>query len=143
MTRQSTNPPTPRAVAGYATCPLCGRRGVATSWKDHTFSYGSGKSEAELTVNVPVRRCGACEFEYLDQSAERLKHDAVCRHLGVLPPGEVRLIREGYGMTRARFARMTGFSKASLNCWETGLAIQTRANDRRLRLLARPAIPRQ
>ncbi len=46
-------------------------------------------------------------------------------------------------MTRARFARMTGFSKASLNCRENGLAIQTRANDRRLRFLARPAIPGQ
>ena len=94
-------------------------------------------------VNVPVRRCGACGFEYLDQSAERLRHDAVCHHLGVLPPSEVRLIREGYGMTRARFARMTGFGKASLDCWENGLTIQTRANDRRLRLLARPGIPRQ
>ena len=102
MNRQSTNPPTPRAVAGYATCPLCGRRGVTTSWKDHTFGYGSGKSEAELTVNVPVRRCSACEFEYLDQSAERLKDDAVYRHLGVPPPGEVRVTREGCGMTQAR-----------------------------------------
>ena len=142
MTRQSTNTPTPCAVERYATCPLCGRRGVATSWKDHTFSYGSGKSEVELTVNVPVRRCGACGFEYLDQSAERLRHDAVCRHLCVLPPGEVRRIREGYGMTRARFARMAGFDKASLDCWENGLTLQTRANDRRLRLLARPGIPR-
>lgn len=39
---------------------------------------------AELTVDVPVRRCEACDFEYLDDEAEQLKHGAICRHLGVL-----------------------------------------------------------
>ena len=123
-----------------ATCPLCGGEGVATSWRDHSFRYGSGESGAGLTVSVPVRRCGACEFEYLDESAERLKHDAVCNHLGVLPPCDVRRIREGHGMTRARFAKVTGLGEASLNRWENGLTIQTHANDRYLRLLARPEI---
>lgn len=132
-----------REVERDTTCPLCGREGVVTSWKDHTFSYGSGGSEAELTVSVPVRRCDACEFEYLDESAERLKHDAICDHLGVLSPIEVRLIREGHGMTRARFAQVTGLGEASLNRWENGLTIQTHANDRYLRLLARPEIMRQ
>lgn len=132
-----------REVERDATCPLCGREGVVTSWKDHTFSYGSGGSEVELTVSVPVRRCAACEFEYLDESAERLKHDSICRHLGVLSPAEIRLIREGHGMTRARFAQVTGLGEASLNRWENGLTIQTHANDRYLRLLARPEIMRQ
>ena len=132
-----------REVERDTTCPLCGREGVVTSWKDHTFSYGSGGSEVELTVSVPVRRCDACEFEYLDESAERLKHDAICDHLGVLSPIEIRLIREGHGMTRARFAQVTGLGEASLNRWENGLTIQTHANDRYLRLLARPEIMRQ
>ena len=129
-----------REVERDGTCPLCDREGVITSWKDHTFSYGSGESEVELTVSVPVRRCDACEFEYLDESAERLKHDAVCGHLGVLSPIEIRRIREDHGMTRARFAQVTGLGEASLNRWENGLTIQTHANDRYLRLLARPEI---
>ena len=125
-------------VEGHTVCPLCGREEVITSWKDHTFSYGSGKSEVELTVNVPVQRCDACEFEYLDESSERLKHDAICRHLGVLSPTEIRRIREGHQVTRSRFAQVTGLGEASLNRWENGLNIQTHANDRYLRLLARP-----
>ena len=132
-----------REVERDATCPLCGREGIITAWKDHTFGYGSGESEVELTVSAPVRRCDACEFEYLDESAERLKHDAVCDHLGVLSPVEIRFIREGHGMTRARFAQVTGLGEASLNRWENGLTIQTHANDRYLRLLARPEIMRQ
>ena len=97
----------------------------------------------EVTVGVPVRRCDACDFEYLDESAERLKHDAICQHLKVLSSAEIRLIREGYGMTRARFAQLTGLGETSLNRWENGLTIQTHANDRYLRLLARPEVMRQ
>ena len=132
-----------REVERDTTCPLCGCAGVITSQKGHTFSYGSGKSEVEFTVNVLVHRCDTCEFEYLDESAERLKHDAVCDYLGVLSPSKIRLIRECHGMTRARFAQVTGLGEASLNRWENGLTIQTHANDRYLRLLARPEIMRQ
>ena len=77
---------------------------------------------------------------YLDDAAERLKHAAICDHLGVLPPSEIRRIRENHGMTRAAFAHVTGLGEASLNRWENGLSIQTHANDRYLRLLARPEI---
>ena len=129
-----------REAQPKCTCPLCGGGEITTAWKPFAFNYGSGESMAELTVNVPARRCKAkgCEFEYLDYEAERLKHEAVCRHLGSLSPAEIRRIREGFGMTRAEFAQVTGFGEASLNRWENGLSIQTHAYDRYLRLLTRP-----
>ena len=123
-------------------CPLCGNEEITTSQHRHSFYYGSGESAVELNANVPVRRCGACEFEYLDEVAERLRHEAVCEHFGVLSPYEIRRIRVRYRMTRARFAQVTGLGDASLNRWENGLTIQTQANDRYLRLLARPEIMR-
>ena len=132
----------PREVQMDIACPLCGDDGIKTSWHRHAFSYGSGGSAVELTANVPVRRCDACEFEYLDEAAERLKHEAVCNHLGVLSPGEIRRIREDHRMTRTRFAQVTGLGEASLNRWENGLTVQTHANDRYLRLLAHPEIMR-
>ena len=127
-----------REVQMDVACPLCGDEGIETSWHRHAFSYGSGGSAVELTVNVPVRRCDTCEFEYLDEAAERLKHEAVCEHLGVLSPEEIRRIREDHRMTRARFAQVTGLGEASLNRWENGLTVQTHANDRYLRLLVHP-----
>ena len=132
-----------RTVQPEPACPMCGDSGVTTSWNRHTFDYGTGDSAVELTVSVPVRRCDTCEFEYLDETAEHLKHEAVCQHLGVLPPTEIRRIREDFRMTRARFAQVTGLGEASLNRWENGLTVQTHANDRYLRLLARPGIMRQ
>lgn len=41
-------------------------------------------------------------------------------------------------MSRAAFAEVTGLGEATLNRWENGIKVQTLANDRYLRLLARP-----
>lgn len=130
-----------REVTVDVACPLCGG-GVTTSWIGHTFDYGSGETAVALSVTVPVCRCDACEFDFLDETAERLRHEAVCEHLGVLSPTAIRRIREGHEMTRAQFARVTGLGEASLNRWENGLNIQTHANDRYLRLLELPGIMR-
>ena len=122
-------------VDAVRTCPQCGSDAVSTSHIRHVFTYGS----ADLTVEqLPVRRCDSCAFEYLDEEAERLEHEAICSHFGVLAPAEIRRIRERYGMTRKAFALVTGLGEASLNRWENGIRIQTHANDRYLRLLARP-----
>ena len=129
-----------RVVQSTPSCPMCDGEGITTTWNIHAFDYGSGDSSVELQVRVPVRRCGTCEFRYLDDEAERLKHTAICDHLGVLPPEKIRRIREDHGMTRATFAHVTGLGEASLNRWENGLSIQTHANDRYLRLLARSEI---
>ena len=120
-------------------CPQCGDNAVTTFRHRHTFVYGSGESAVDLTVDLPVRRCVSCEVTFLDDEAERLKHDAVCQHFGVLTPTEIRRIRESYGMTRAAFAQVTGLGEATLNRWENGIVIQTLANDRYLRLLENPA----
>ena len=126
-----------REVRADTACPLCGSAAITTSTHPHAFEYGSGDSAVELTVTVPVRRCDDCEFDYLDDVAEGMKHDAVCDHLGVLSPSRIRRIRDDHRLTRARFARISGLGEASLNRWENGLSIQTQANDRYLRLLAR------
>ncbi len=121
------------------TCPQCGEKGaVTTSLYPHTFRYGSGESAVDLSVELPFRRCSACEFEFLDDEAERLEHETICAHLGVLSPKEIRGIREAYGLSRNEFAQVTGLGEATLNRWENGIKIQTLANDRYLRLLALP-----
>ena len=79
-----------------------------TKWQKHTFTYGLGDSAVELPVNLPVRICSSCGFEFLDHESEILKHEAVCVHLGVLSPKEIRAIREAYGLSRNEFAQVTG-----------------------------------
>ncbi len=127
-----------QAERSVSTCPICGGDEIMTRWEILEFDYGSGDLAAELRVRVPLRRCVTCGFDYLDDAAEGLRHAAIRDHLGVLSPGRIRRIRRDHGMTRAALARLAGFDDASLDQWENGLAIQPRADDRCLRMLARP-----
>ena len=120
-------------------CDECGHP-VATTWHDHTFVYGLGEAAAELAVRLPVRRCDHCDFDYLDEEGERLKHEAVCQHLGVLTPQEIRGMRERLGLSRSALAKLTRIGEASLSRWESGIKIQTPGYDRYLRLLGAPGI---
>ena len=107
-----------------------------TECRTHTFTYGVGSSAVELTATLPVRVCAACGFEFLDHEAETLQHEAICAHLDVLTPKEIRGIRKMHRMSRAEFSRVTGLGEATLNRWENSILIQNTANDRYLRLLA-------
>ena len=130
--------PSSDATSHERTCPLCGGAPISTILHSDTFQYGSGDSAATLHVDIPVRHCAECEIEFIDDDGERIRHDAVCRHLGVLTPTEIRQIRKTHQMTRAAFAQVTGIGVATLNRWENGIVVQSLANDRYLRILSAP-----
>ena len=120
-------------------CPRC-RGHVKTSWQPHRFRYGAGDDTTDIATYVPVRHCARCDIEFLDHEAELLEHDAVCRHLGVLAPQEVRRIRASHGLSRSEFAKATGLDEKALQRWEDGTHIQTPDHDRYLRVLADPEV---
>ena len=53
------------------------------------FEYGAGESAVSLSANVVVHTCNDCDFEFTGPSAEAARHQAVCRHLGIMTPGEI------------------------------------------------------
>ena len=119
-------------------CPTCGDHNVRSTIETETFSYGDGPEAVELTIRVPVRTCNSCGFQFTDDIAEDMRHEAVCRHLGMMSPKEIQRIRKAYGMSRADFARLTRIGEASLARWESGQLIQSPAYDRFLYLLKFP-----
>ena len=137
MENADTGERTDSIEASTTTCPQC-EGVVETIMHEDTFRYGDGDSAVDLAVVLPVRRCGPCDFEFLDFEAEQIKHEALCRHLRVLTPREIRAIRERNGLSRAAFARLTGLGAATVARWEAGTLIQTLGNDRYLRVLASP-----
>lgn len=119
-------------------CALCDAPGVTTMLHQDSFSYGLGEAATTLHVTIPVRCCRACGFECVDDEGMLIRHEAVCKHLGVLGPTEIRAIRERHKLNRETFARITGLDEATLDKWENGAKIQGRADDNYLRLLAFP-----
>lgn len=122
------------------TCPDCGGLSFSTVMHNDVFEYGSEDAPVTLHARVPVHCCDSCDFEFLGREGRLIKHEAVCRHLGLLTPTEIRSIRERHGMSRTAFAEVTGFGEATLNRWERGAVIQNRANDRYLRLADSPEV---
>ena len=118
-----------------AACPQC-EGVVETISQADVFRYGDGESGGGPPVVLPVRHCRGCGLEFLDHEAERIKHEALCGHFGVLTPWEIRAIRERYEQGLDGFAKLTGLDAATLDRWETGTLIQPIGDDRDLRLLA-------
>lgn len=122
-------------VSRKFTCGECGSTEIETTWELYKFPYGIAPSCIELECEVPVRKCEKCKFKFIDSEAERLCHEAVCLHLGVKNPAEIKSIRKSYGLTQDQFCEITKIGIATLSRWERGIVIQNEAYDSYLHLL--------
>ena len=71
------------------TCAACGGSNLSRRMELDEFEYGAGESAVSLSANVVVHTCNDCDFEFTGPSAEAARHQAVCRHLGIMTPGEI------------------------------------------------------
>ena len=117
------------------TCAACGGINLRQRIENHEFEYGTGEDVATLNVDVVVFSCRDCEFEFMGPSAEAARHDAVCRHLGIMTPAEVKNVRVRHGLSRQAFASITRLGEASIARWEAGSHFPNRAYDSFLYLL--------
>lgn len=139
MIRIASKPTVLREIEGLDACEMCGAAGLKTELVRNPFIYGTGPDAVELSADIPVHTCSPCAVSFTDDEAAVIEHETVCRHLGVLTPAEIRSLRDRYGLTRAAFARVTGFGEATLARWERREAIQNASSDRYLRRLEDPA----
>lgn len=139
MNKIASKPTVLGQIAGPESCEMCGSPGLKTELVLNPFIYGVGVDAVELSAEIPVHTCATCDVSFTDEAAENIQHDAVCRHLGVLTPDEIRALRSRYGLSRAAFARLTGFGEATLARWERRDVIQNASCDRYLRLLQNTA----
>ena len=117
------------------TCAACGEDNLSRRMEMDEFEYGAGQSVVPLSANVVVFTCNGCDFEFTGPSAEVARHEAVCRHLGIMTPAEIRELRGRYGLSRQSFASITRLGAASIARWEAGSLLQNRAYDSLLYLL--------
>lgn len=117
------------------TCAACSGNNLSSRTETDEFEYGTGKGAVSLSASVVVFACDDCDFEFTGPSAEVARHEAVCRHLGVMTPAEIRYLRGRYGLSRLAFASITRLGAASIARWEAGSLLQNRAYDSLLYLL--------
>jgi putative zinc finger/helix-turn-helix YgiT family protein len=116
-------------------CPECGKENLRVEEIEYKFPYGVGEDRVELSAIVPAKRCPDCGFTFLDSAGGQKCHEAVCRHLGVMTPSQIRKLRELHGLSQAQFADISQLGVATLSRWERGIVVQNRAYDYYLFLL--------
>jgi putative zinc finger/helix-turn-helix YgiT family protein len=113
----------------YEVCPDCESDNIRCTVQKQKFAFGPSEHSVELVADIPVCTCGECGHQFIGPEGEDARHEAVCRHLGVLTPGEITNIRETLGLTQNEFAELTHIGTASLSRWENGTLVQNSAND--------------
>jgi DNA-binding transcriptional regulator YiaG len=114
-------------------CPECSSFNVRTEWREQTISHGAFQvADAKL----PFRVCRACDAEFTDSAAETAKHEALCWHLGVMTPAEVRTMRRSLNVSVAEFSHVVGLPSARVAEIEQGLAFADAREDALFRELA-------
>jgi putative zinc finger/helix-turn-helix YgiT family protein len=117
-------------------CPFCGQGTLVARVIRDEFEYGPEDDRITIVAEgVPVLECPACGETLYGPDAARVRHQAICRALGLLTPEQIKGVREELGKKQSEFAELTGIGVATLSRWEQGRLIQTRALDRYLRLL--------
>lgn len=116
-------------------CLECGSSKLKEEFKEQKFPYGPASARTILTASIPVLTCQDCGYEFFDERGESARHDAVCKHIGVQTPNEIREVRESAGLGRVEFCKIGGFGIASLQRWEAGEVIQNASSDRLIYLL--------
>ncbi len=135
MQKPNSQPLSADATGRLTTCLECGSQALEERFDEEMFEYGGREAPFAVTARIPSVLCTACGFRFYDEAAERARHEAACRHLGVTTPDEVRALRKRYGPTQEAFAELTGLGVASLGRWERGAGIQNEAYDALLYLL--------
>ena len=116
-------------------CPECGSSKLTSSQEEYRFTYGKGAEAVELSAVVEVEKCGDCGFSCMGPAAEQACHEAICEHLCVMTPSQIKVLRDRYGLTQAEFSKITGLGEATLSRWERGIIIQNKAYDNYLYIL--------
>lgn len=121
--------------SGKFVCGECGSKKIETNQEIYKFPYGVGDEAVELSCKVPLRKCIDCGFSFIDGESEDICHEEVCKHLGVMPPSQIKALRGLYELTQAQFSEITKLGEATLSRWERGVVIQNQAYDNYLYLL--------
>ena len=122
-------------VSDKYACGECGSKKINTILQSYKFPYGVGDDAIELSCEIPIRKCTDCGFSFMDGEAEDLCHAAICEHLGVMSPEQIKELRVLYKLTQTQFCEITKLGEATLSRWERGIVIQNSAYDNYLYLL--------
>lgn len=81
--------------------------------------------------------CENCGQQMLPAALDRKLQDLSIQRQGLLPPTQIKAIREKLGLTQTLMAERLGVGEKSYTRWESGRSIQNKSSDNLIRLMDR------
>jgi DNA-binding transcriptional regulator YiaG len=117
------------------TCLHCGTRTVNPVTEDYVTKTGyDGKTYEVCVANAVIPSCSHCGRKVLTDSVNRQISAALRAKLELLTPEEIKGNIETLGLSQKEVASRLGVAQETLSRWITGAVLQTRSNDRALRV---------
>ena len=117
-------------------CGCCSTGHLETQFRQETVSHESESGTMSIKADrVPVSVCDTCGSVFVTAETARVRHEYICRAVGVITPAEVRAIRDRHGLSQSEFSQITKFGEASISRWERGRLLPSPSNSKFLKLL--------
>ena len=118
------------------TCPECGQGNLVALTRSEEFDFDIGDEVVKVrAANVPVEKCDKCGEVMSGPAAANVRHEAICRAVGLLTPSEIKAIRERFGWSQQQLADLTDFGIATVSRWERGRLLQNRSANKVLQAI--------
>lgn len=82
-----------------------------------------------VIANVAWDVCMSCGEEILPDGLTKAIEAEQYRRLGLVPPSEIRQVRQKTGLLAVDMANLLGVDEKSYTRWENGRSIQNKSND--------------
>jgi len=123
-----------------AQCPLCGNQTLEHKHGDYRFEPPQNIPGGTMIIaNATWDACTSCGEEILPDELTKAIEAEQYRRLGLLPPSEIRQVRQKTGLSAVDMANLLGVGEKSYTRWENGRSIQNKSNDTLIRLLDKNA----
>lgn len=119
-------------------CGCCDTGHLVTQFRRETFEHETENGRVMIEADrVPISVCDTCKSVFVTGETAKVRHEYVCRKLGLITPDEIRAIRNRHGLKKAEFARITQFGESSISRWESGRLFPNASGSKYLKLLLR------
>jgi putative zinc finger/helix-turn-helix YgiT family protein len=117
-------------------CPECGEGRLLSRTRPEEFDFDFGDETVKVRAeDVPVEVCDKCGEVMSGPEAAKVRHEAICRAVGLLTPSEIKAIRDKFGWSQPHLAELTDFGVATISRWERGRLLQNRSNNKVLQAI--------
>jgi HTH-type transcriptional regulator/antitoxin MqsA len=119
-------------------CPNCGSQSVELRDGTYRFQPPPNIPGGLMVIqNATWEECGNCGEQLLSPELNRQLEELSIARQGLLPPRQIKAIRDKLGLSQTEMAERLGVGEKSYTRWESGRSIQNKSSDNLIRLMDR------